>query len=75
MPGGGWLQFKTSEETDSLRGESIDLAIIDEAAHTRDLQNIWELALRPCLLDRKGSAWFISTPNGMIISMTFFSAA
>jgi hypothetical protein len=38
MPGGGWLQFKTSEEADSLRGESIDFVVIDEAAHIRDLQ-------------------------------------
>jgi len=64
LPGKGWLQFKTAEEADSLRGESIDFVVIDEAAHLRDLQNIWELALRPCLLDRKGSAWFISTPAG-----------
>ncbi len=64
MPSGGWLQFKTAEETDSLRGESIDFAVVDEAAHLRDLQNLWELSLRPCLLDRKGHAWFISTPKG-----------
>jgi predicted phage terminase large subunit-like protein len=64
MPGGGWLQFKTAEEVDSLRGESIDFVVIDEAAHLRDLQNLWELCLRPCLLDRKGCAWFISTPKG-----------
>lgn len=64
MPGGGWLQFKTAEEVDSLRGESIDFVVVDEAAHIRDLQNLWELCLRPCLLDRKGHAWFISTPHG-----------
>jgi len=64
MPGGGWLQFKTAEEADSLRGESIDFAVVDEAAHIRELQTIWELCLRPCLLDRKGEAWFISTPHG-----------
>lgn len=64
MPGGGWLQFKTAEEADSLRGESIDFAVIDEAAHIRELQVLWELCLRACLLDRKGGAWFISTPHG-----------
>lgn len=64
MPGGGWLQFKTAEETDSLRGESIDFAVIDEAAHIKELQSLWELCLRSCLLDSKGSAWFISTPRG-----------
>jgi hypothetical protein len=65
LPGGGWLQFKTAEEIDSLRGESIDFAVIDEAAHIPQLQTLWELALRSCLLDRKGHAWFISTPAGM----------
>jgi predicted phage terminase large subunit-like protein len=64
MPGGGWLQFKTAEEVDSLRGESIDFVVIDEAAHVPHLQTLWELCLRSCLLDRKGHAWFMSTPHG-----------
>ncbi len=64
LPGGGWLQFKTAEEETSLRGEAIDFVVVDEAAHVRDLQSIWELCLRPCLLDRKGQAWFVSTPRG-----------
>ena len=64
MPGGGWLQFKTAEEVDSLRGETVDFRVVDESAHIRDLQTLWELCLRACLLDRKGSAWFISTPSG-----------
>jgi predicted phage terminase large subunit-like protein len=64
MPGGGWLQFKTSEEQDSLRGESIDFVVVDEAAHVEHLKTLWELCLRSCLLDRKGSAWFVSTPHG-----------
>jgi len=64
LPGGGWLQFKTAEEPDSLRGEAVDLVIVDEAAHISALQTIFELCLRPCLLDRKGGAWFISTPKG-----------
>jgi predicted phage terminase large subunit-like protein len=64
LPGGGFVQFKTSEEIDSLRGESINFAVIDESAHIQSLQNLWELCLRSCLLDRKGHAWFISTPHG-----------
>lgn len=64
MSGGGFVQFKTAEEIDSLRGESIAFAVIDESAHLRELQNLWELCLRPCLLDSRGHAWFISTPSG-----------
>lgn len=62
--GSGWVQFKTAEEPDALRGESIDFVVVDEAAHVPHLREIWELCLRPCLLDRRGAAWFISTPNG-----------
>jgi predicted phage terminase large subunit-like protein len=64
MPRGGFCQFKTAEELDSLRGESIDFAVIDEAAHIAQLQTLWELCLRACLLDNKGEAWFVSTPRG-----------
>jgi predicted phage terminase large subunit-like protein len=64
LPGGGFVQFKTAEEETGLRGESIDYLVVDEAAHIRDLQSLWELALRPCLIDRRGCAWFISTPRG-----------
>jgi len=60
----GWLQFRTAEEPDSLRGESIDFAVVDEAAHIPKMREIWELCLRPCLMDRMGDAWFISTPKG-----------
>jgi predicted phage terminase large subunit-like protein len=62
--GGQWLQFRTAEEPDSLRGEGIDFAIFDEAAHIKGLQDLWEQAVRPSLMDRKGGAWFITTPKG-----------
>lgn len=62
--GGGWLQFKTAEEPDSLRGEGIDFVVFDEAAHIPHLEEMWEQCVRPSLMDRCGSAWFISTPNG-----------
>lgn len=62
--GGGWLQFKTAEEPDSLRGEGIDFVVFDEAAHIDHLEEMWEQCVRPSLMDRRGDAWFISTPNG-----------
>lgn len=73
--GAGWVQFKTAEEPDSLRGESIDFAVVDEAAHVPHLDHIWELCLRPCLLDRKGAAWFISTPAGFNFFSTLWQGA
>src|SRR6266478_8404013 len=40
--GGGWVQFRTAEEPDALRGEGIDFVIIDEAAHISGLEEMWE---------------------------------
>ena len=62
--GGRWLQFKTAEEPDSLRGEGIDFVVFDEAAHIDGLEEMWEQCVRPSLMDLRGDAWFISTPNG-----------
>jgi predicted phage terminase large subunit-like protein len=62
--GGEWFQFRTAEEIDALRGEGIDFAIFDEAAHVPKLKEIWEQCVRPSLMDRKGGAWWISTPKG-----------
>ena len=62
--GGGWLQFRTAEEPDALRGEGIDFVVFDEAAHVDGLSEMWEQCVRPSLMDTRGSAWFISTPYG-----------
>src|SRR5215470_16057188 len=62
--GGGWLQFRTAEEPDALRGEGIDFVVFDEAAHVNGLEEMWEQCVRPSLMDTRGDAWFISTPFG-----------
>ena len=71
--GGEWFQFKTAEEPDSLRGEGVDFAVFDEAAHIQKLQEIWEQAVRPSLLDRRGDTWFVSTPKGHNYFATLFN--
>lgn len=63
LPGGGSLELRSAENVDSLRGRALDGIIFDEAAHL-DLQYAWEQVARPALLDRRGSALFISSPNG-----------
>jgi len=62
FPGGGWLQVKSADNPDSLRGEGLDLAVVDEAAFVKE--DAWTEALRPALSDRQGRALFISTPAG-----------
>jgi phage uncharacterized protein (putative large terminase), C-terminal domain len=61
---GGWLQFRTAEEPDALRGEGIDFVVFDEAAHVDGLEEMWEQCVRASLMDTIGEAWFISTPYG-----------
>jgi len=63
FPGGGELWFKSADVGHgSLRGEGLDLAILDEAAFVPG--DVWQKQIRPALSDRKGRGLFISTPNG-----------
>lgn len=62
--GGGFLQMKTADNPTSLRGEGLDLVIIDEAAHVANWDEVWWQALRPALSDRQGQALMVSTPKG-----------
>jgi len=62
MPGGGWVQVRSADDPDSLRGEGLDLVVLDECAFMRE--SAWTESLRPSLSDREGKALFISTPKG-----------
>jgi len=63
-PWGSVLEAKSMERPDGLAGEALDLVIVDEAALQPNLDDIWTQMLQPTLLDKKGSAVFISTPRG-----------
>jgi len=62
LPGGGWVQVRSADNPDSLRGEGLDFAVLDECAFM--IEEAWTEALRPALSDRLGRALFISTPKG-----------
>lgn len=62
LPGGGEIGIRSADNPDSLRGDSLNLVILDEAAFIKE--EAWNEALRPALSDRKGRAIFISTPKG-----------
>ncbi len=62
MPGGGSVQVRSADDPQSLRGEGLTLAVLDECAFMRE--EAWTEALRPALSDRLGGALFISTPKG-----------
>lgn len=62
FPTGGSVQVRSADDPDSLRGEGLDFAALDECAYMRE--STWAEVLRPALSDREGSALFISTPKG-----------
>jgi len=62
FPGGGSVQVRSADDPQSLRGEGLTLAVLDECAFMREVA--WTEALRPALSDKLGGALFISTPAG-----------
>lgn len=63
-PWGSVLEAKSLERPDSLAGEANDLVIVDEAALCSEIEDIWSQMIQPTLMDKEGSALFISTPRG-----------
>ena len=62
LPNGSIIELKGADQPDSLRGAGIEGVILDEYAFMKP--DVWEEIIRPMLLDSKGWAIFISTPNG-----------
>ena len=66
FPNGARIQLAGSEagggDGGKLRGQYSDFAVLDEVAMMPP--NFWTMVVRPMLADRKGGAWFISTPQG-----------
>jgi len=57
------VEAKSADSPESLLGEGLDFLVVDEAARVK--REIWERYLMPTLLDRRGRALFITTPDGM----------
>jgi hypothetical protein len=62
---GGVIDFWSLDNADSIRGRHYKRFIINEAAFVPDLVNIFDLIIRPTLIDLKGGADFAGTPKGM----------
>ena len=62
MPNGGEVSVKSADNPDSLRGEGLNLAVMDEHAFMKS--EAFPEAIRPALSDKLGRALFISTPRG-----------
>jgi len=63
LPNGARITLLSSEDPDKIRGIYADGVCIDEYSQMNPV--LWNEILRPALSDRKGFAYFISTPQGM----------
>lgn len=59
---GAVISLKGSDRPDTMRGSSLKLAVLDEAAFMKPF--VWEEIIRPALADQKGKGVFIGTPEG-----------
>ena len=60
--GDGMLAVRSAHHPDNLRGEGLDLAVLDEAAYMEP--RVWPEIVRPMLTTTRGGALFLSTPFG-----------
>lgn len=63
FPGDGFLDFKSAEREDSIRGDGYARVGVDEACFLREAA--WLNEVRPSLSDLQGSAILASSPRGM----------
>lgn len=59
---GGMIAVRSTHHPDNLRGEGLDLAVLDEAAFMAP--RVWPEIVRPMLTTTGGGALFLSTPFG-----------
>lgn len=62
FPDGGMIAPRSAHNPDNLRGQGLDLALLDEAAFME--REIWASIIRPMLVTSRGQALLLSTPNG-----------
>jgi len=73
LPNGSIIEFHSSDNPDSLRGEGLSGVVMDEAAVQAEVA--WTDSLRAALADKEGWAIFISTPAGKTWFYHLFEAA
>lgn len=64
LGGTSLITLRGWENIETLRGQRIDFAVLDEVAMMRNFWENWSEIIRPTLTDTKGEALFISTPKG-----------
>lgn len=75
MKSGGSIEFWTLQDEDAGRSRFYDLVLIDEGSLVqKGLRDIWEQAIAPTLLDRRGKAVMAGTPKGIDPDNYFYEA-
>ena len=62
LPSGGMIAVRSAHHPDNLRGEGLNLAVLDEAAFMDG--RVWTEIVRPMLATTRGRALMLSTPFG-----------
>ncbi|MBZ0276188.1 MAG: terminase family protein [Anaerolineae bacterium] len=62
LPNGGMIAVRSGHQPHRLRGAGLDFVVLDEAAYLAP--HLWPEVIRPMLVERRGGALFLSTPNG-----------
>jgi hypothetical protein len=62
--GGGVIDFWSLDNADAIRGRKYARFIVNEAALVARLMDIWNMVIRPTLIDLTGDAYFSGTPKG-----------
>lgn len=73
---GGLIDFwHVNDNPLAGRGREYDWVLLDEAAFAKNgqMRQIWERAIKPTLLTRRGGAWVFSTPHGIDEENFFWS--
>lgn len=62
FPSGGLIIYRSLDNPDNARGHTAHGAVIDEVSYVKAAA--WYEVIRPMLIDTRGWAWLIGTPNG-----------
>lgn len=62
LPNKSIIVFKSADRPNSLRGEGLKGAVLDEVAFMEE--EVWNQSIRPALVDKNGKALFLTTPKG-----------
>lgn len=71
--GGGVLRFWSLDRPDTIRGVRYHRAVVDEASFAPELEKAWQSVILPTLMDFKGKAMILGTPNGLNYFAELFS--